>query len=204
MSSKDKIASPDHDILPVLAERYSPYCFEAKAVEPDKLVRCLEAARWSASSYNEQPWRFFLATRDDEAAWSAALECLVEPNRAWATNAGGLIFTATSRTFSRNGKPNRVAEHDIGLAASNLCVQAQALGLHTHQMAGIDMTRCRMTYHIPDGFDPVTAIAIGYAADPDSFSDEELAQRDKGPRSRKPLNEIVFGSRFGEAHPIIA
>jgi nitroreductase len=203
MSSQNKIASPDHDILPLLTERYSPYCFEPKPVEADKLRQCFEAARWAASSYNEQPWRFFLATRVDAAAWATALECLVEPNRPWAKHAGALVITAASKTFSRNGNPNRVNTHDIGLAAGNLCIQAQALGLHTHQMAGIDMTKCRMAYEIPEGFEPVTAIAIGYAADPDQFEDAELAQRDKGERSRKPLGEIVFGNKFGEAHSII-
>jgi len=202
MSSKDKIASPNHDILPVLTERYSPYCFEPRPVETDKLLACLEAARWAASSFNEQPWRYFLATRDDEKAWNAALGCLVEANQAWAKNAGVLIITAVKRTFSKNEKPNRVCEHDVGLAAGNLTVQAQALGLHVHQMAGIDMTRCRMTYNIPDGFDPMTAIAIGYAADPETFDDQELAQRDKGERTRMPFDQWVFGPKFGQAHDL--
>lgn len=204
MSSNDKIASPDHDILPVLTERYSPYCFDGRPIEPDKLRRCLEAARWAASSFNEQPWRFHLATRGDESAWQAALHCLVEANQAWAKHAGALIITAAKRTFTRNEKPNRVCEHDVGLAAANLTVQAQALGLHVHQMAGIEMTRCRQTYAIPEGFDPLTAIAIGYAADPDGFEDQELAKRDKGPRTRMPLGDWVFGGKFGQAHPITA
>lgn len=202
MISPDKIAQPDHDILPVLAERYSPYCFQPKPVEREKLLRCLEAARWAASSFNEQPWRFFVAERTDADAWHAALNCLVEANQAWAKHAGVLILTAAKRTFSRNDKPNRVCEHDLGLAAGNLTVQAQALGLHVHQMAGVELTKARQTYAIPDGFDPMTAIAIGYAADPDTFEDQELAQRDKGQRTRMAFKDWVFGAKFGDAHDI--
>jgi len=198
-----KVAKPDHQILPVLAERYSPYAFEPRAVESHKLQSCLEAARWSASSYNEQPWRFILATRDDDAAWATMLGCLVEANRGWAQQAGALIVTVTERTFSQNDKPNRVAEHDIGLAAANFCAQAQAMGLHTHQMAGIDMTSCRVTYKIPEGFDPVTAIAIGYAAPLESIEDEKLRERETAPRTRKPLSEWVFAGKFGQASDLV-
>jgi len=201
MSNPTRHADPDYPILPVLAERYSPYAFQPRIVEREKLLSCLEAARWAASSFNEQPWRFFLATREDEGAFETMLGCLVEANRAWAKNAGALVITATRRTFTKNDKPNRVCEHDLGLAAGNLTVQAQTLGLHVHQMAGIDQSKCRLTYGIPEGFDPMTAIAIGYAADPESFEDAELAERDKGPRSRMPLPEWVFGGSWGEPAP---
>ena len=199
-----KSASPEHTILPVLADRYSPYAFESRAVEPDKLLACLEAARWAASSYNEQPWRFILATRDDAEQWHKMLGCLVEANRTWAANAGALILTVARRTFSRNEKPNRVAAHDIGLAAGNLTVQAHSLGLSVHQMGGIDMTASRVTYKIPEGYEPVTAIAIGYAAPPQSIEDEELRQRETTPRTRKPLSEWVFTGKFGEASDLVS
>lgn len=199
-----KHADPDYPILPALAERYSPYAFEPRLVEKDKLMSCLEAARWAASSFNEQPWRFFLATRDDEQAFERMLGCLVEANQQWAKNAGVLIITATKRTFSKNEKPNRVCEHDLGLAAGNLVVQAQTLGLHVHQMAGIDQAKCRVTFQIPEGFDPMTGIAIGYAADPDSFQDQELAERDKGERTRMPLSDWIFGKTWGEPAPDVS
>lgn len=198
-----KTASTDHDILPLLADRYSPYAFEPRPVEPAKLLSCLEAARWAASSYNEQPWRFILATRNDKPAWDAMIGCLLEANRPWATHAGALILTVARRAFSLNEKPNRVAEHDIGLAAGNLSIQAQSLGLSVHQMAGIDMTACRVTYRIPEGFDPVTAIALGYAALPESIADEKLRQRETAPRARKPLHEWVFAGKFGEAAALV-
>ncbi|MCC6579691.1 MAG: nitroreductase family protein [Phycisphaeraceae bacterium] len=193
-----KHATTDHPVLDVIAQRYSPYAYEPRGVEPAKLLSCLEAARWAASSYNEQPWRFIVARREDAKEFARMVDCLLEANQAWAKQAGVLMLTVTSRTFSRNGKPNRVCEHDVGLAVGNLCAQATALGLAVHQMAGINLTIARQTYGIPEGFDPVTAIAVGYAADP-ATADPALAQRDRTPRTRLPLAEIVFAGNWGKS-----
>ncbi|MHB1157496.1 MAG: nitroreductase family protein [Phycisphaerales bacterium] len=202
MNNTLKTADADHPILPVLAERYSPYVFDPRPVERDKLVSCLEAARWAASSYNEQPWRVILAERSDTQAFAKALSCLSEPNQAWAKNAGALLLTVVSRTFARNGTPNRVAEHDLGLAMGNLTLQATSLGLAVHQMAGVQLPKVRQLYHLPEGFDPVTAAAIGYAALPGAGNDE-LSRRDKTPRSRRPLHEWVFGESFGNPADVV-
>lgn len=201
MSTHDiKRAAPDHPIESVLASRYSPYVFEPKPVEREKLLSCLEAARWAASSFNEQPWSFIVAQRGDEAEFARMLECLMEANQAWASDAGVLMITTASKSFSRNGNPNRVAEHDVGLAVANMTVQATALGLHIHEMAGINLAKARGTYAIADGHDPVTALALGYAA---TDGDGELAQRDLAPRSRKPLAEFVFTGTWQQSAPFV-
>ncbi len=193
MNSTDiKRANTDHPILELLAERWSPYAFDPRPVEEEKLWACLEAARWAASSYNEQPWSFLVAERGNEAEFAKMLSCLVEANQAWAKDAGVLMISVVCKTFQRNGKPNRVAEHDVGLAAGNLTMQATAIGLAVHQMAGIDLDKTRETYGIPDSHDPLTGIAVGYAADPDHAANEQFAQRDRAPRTRKPLDEFVF------------
>ncbi len=193
-----KLAQPDHSILPVMAERWSPYAFDPRPVEREKLLSCLEAARWAASSYNEQPWTFILAERSDAAAFAKALDCLVEPNQAWAKNAGVLLLTVVSRTFTRNGKPNAACEHDVGLAAGNLVLQATVQGLQGHQMIGIVAAKVRATYKVPDGHDPLTAIALGYPAAVAAGTTDPLGQRDLAPRSRKPLAETVISS-WGQA-----
>src|SRR4051812_43805902 len=113
----------DHPILQVFLDRWSPYAYDPRPVEREKLLSCLEAARWAPSSYNEQPWTFILAERTEQAEFSRMLECLVEGNQAWAKNAGVLFLTVVSRLFVKNGKPNLAAEHDIGLAAGNLVLQ---------------------------------------------------------------------------------
>jgi nitroreductase len=189
-----KHAQTDHPILPLLAERYSPYAFDPRPVEREKLLACLEAARWAASSYNEQPWTYILAERTDAAGFAKALDCLVEGNQAWAKNVGVLILTVVSRNFVKNGKPNAAAEHDVGLAAANLTFQAMSLGLHVHQMIGIVGDKVRAAYQVPAGHDPLTAIAIGYAAQVAAGATDPLAQRDLAPRGRKKISEFVVSS----------
>lgn len=193
-----KTARPDHPILPLLAERYSPYAFDPRPVESDKLLSCLEAARWAPSSYNEQPWTFLVARRENAAEFQRMLECLVDSNQVWARNAGALLITVASRSFSRNGSPNRVAEHDIGLAAANFTIQAAALGLHVHQMAGLHLGKARVAYAIPEGHDPLTAIAVGYASPPELAPTPQLADRDRAARARKPLSQFVFEGGWGK------
>lgn len=191
-----KRASPDHEILDLLAKRFSPYVFDPRPVEREKLLCCLEAARWAASSYNEQPWSFLVAARENEEEFAKMRDCLLEANQAWALQAGVLMITVAAEAFTRNGNPNRVCDHDIGLAVGNLTVQATALGLHIHQMAGINVSKTRQVYGIPETHHPLTAIALGYAGDPATAADEQLAQRDQTPRSRKPLGEFVFLGRW--------
>ena len=126
-----KVARPDHPVLPVIAERWSPYAYDPRPVERDKLLSCLEAARWAPSSYNEQPWTYILAERADAAAFARLVDCLVEGNQAWAKNVGALIVTVVSRLFKKNGKPNAACEHDVGLAAGNLALRSEE---HTSEL----------------------------------------------------------------------
>ncbi|MEQ9454277.1 MAG: nitroreductase family protein [Phycisphaeraceae bacterium] len=195
-------APTEYPIIDVAKRRWSPYGFAPKVVTSQKIRSLMEAARWAASSYNEQPWRFILAPRTDEPAFEKAMDCLIEANRGWAKNAGLLILTAVSTTFTKNGKPNRVAEHDLGLAAGNLSLQATAMGLFVHQMAGIDQDKMRETYGVPEGFTPMTAIAVGYGATLDDMP-EEFRQRDETERSRKPFDEFVYADSWGTASPLM-
>lgn len=127
------------------------------------------------------------------------LDCLMEANQVWAKNAGVLMITVAQDTFSRNNKPNRVCDHDVGLAVANLTHQATDLGLHVHQMAGLNLSKTRQAYGIPDSHHLLTAIALGYAGDPEKAEDEQLAERDQGQRSRKPLSEFVFHGQWNES-----
>lgn len=195
MSNHPKAASPDHPIHDLIANRWSPYAFDGRPVEQSKLHSCLEAARWAASSFNEQPWSLIVATRNSPTDFANMLECLAEANQPWAARTGVLILTVTSHSFSRNGKPNRTAEHDVGLAIGNLTVQATSLGLAVHQMAGVNLSKARQVYAIPDSHNPLTVVALGYAAD--SGTDDAFAERDQTPRTRKPLSEFVFTSAWG-------
>jgi nitroreductase len=199
MASHPKLAQPAHPILPVFAERWSPYAYDPRPVEREKLLSCLEAARWAASSYNEQPWTFILAERTDQAEFARMLACLVEGNQAWAKNAGVLMLAIVARNFVKNGKPNKAAEHDVGFAAGSMALQATALGLQGHQMIGIEPAKVRATYKVPEGYDPHTAIALGYPAAVQPGTTDPLAQRDLAPRTRKSLSEIVISGAWGQS-----
>ncbi len=193
----EKPADTQYPILDVLKKRWSPYTFSDRAVEPQKL-RCLfEAARWAASSFNEQPWRFIVATREDPAAFAKALDCLVDANQAWAKVTPVLVLCVTKDNFTRNDKPNNVSQHDLGLAMGNLSIQATSLGLHVHMMAGIEADKVRSGYNVPKGFTPLTACAIGYQGDHADL-DPEIKKRDQGPRTRAAFTDFVFGDSFGQ------
>jgi nitroreductase len=197
----NKTASTDYPILPVLSKRWSPYGFADRPVAGADLRSLFEAARWAASSYNEQPWSYLLATKEDPAEFARLLSCLVEANQAWAKAAPVLVLGIVSLRFAKNSKDNRAAVHDLGLASANLVVEATSRHLRVHQMIGILPDRARELYQIPKHSEAWTAIAIGYAADPVRLPDA-LKERDLATRQRKPLSEFVFTGQCGRPAPL--
>jgi nitroreductase len=196
-----KKAVTDHPILQALAERWSPYGFEDRPVSEADLRSLFEAARWAASSYNEQPWNYLVATRENPQEFGRLLSCLVEANQAWAKAAPVLALGVVSLRFSKNNKDNRAAVHDLGLAAGNLVVEATTRGISVHQMIGILPDKAREVYGIPEHFEAWTALAIGYKADPAKLPDA-LKARDLAPRQRKPLSEFVFTGHWAKPSPL--
>ena len=165
------------------------------------LCSLFEAARCAASSYNEQPWSYLVATRENPAEFGRLLSCLVEGNQAWAKEAPVLVLGIVSLRFARNNQDNRAAVHDLGLAAGNLLAEATTRGLSVHQMIGILPDKARELYQIPEHFEAWTAMAIGYKADPTKLPDV-LRERDTALRQRKPLNKFVFTGRWGQPMPL--
>ncbi len=199
MEKLAQIDSPIHDLL---RRRWSPRAFADRTVEPEKLRSLLEAARWAPSSFNEQPWAYFVAARDEPAEYNRLLSLLVEGNVTWARRAPVLMLSVARLNFERTGKPNRHALHDVGLASGNLVTQATTMDLVVHQMAGFHVEKARTLFSIPEGWEPVAAIAVGYPGDPDSLP-EKLRERELAPRSRKPLEQFVFTGRWGLSSPVI-
>jgi len=191
-----KKASPEHPIQDFVANRWSPYGFSDRDVSEADLRSLFEAARWAASSYNEQPWSYIVATRAQTSEFERLLSCLVEENQLWAKTASVLVLGVATLNFKRTDKPNKAAIHDLGLAAGNLVLEATVRGLSVHQMIGILPDRARELYEIQDGSEAVTGIAIGYAGDPDALPDH-LKERDLAPRERRPLSNFVFGGSWG-------
>jgi nitroreductase len=193
-----KHAKTDYPVHELIQRRWSPYGFADRPVKDEDLRSLFEAARWAPSSYNEQPWSYIVARREDPGAFAQLLSCLVEPNQAWARQAAVLALGVTSLKFKRNDKPNKAAIHDLGLAAMSLTLEATSRGLSVHQMIGLLPDRARELYQVPPDQQVVTALAIGYAAEPESLPDQ-LRQRDTTARARKPIAEFVFAGAWGQA-----
>ncbi|GIW70753.1 MAG: hypothetical protein KatS3mg102_0295 [Planctomycetota bacterium] len=193
----DKPAPADHPIHELIRRRWSPRAFADRPVAPELLRSLFEAARWAASSYNEQPWRYIVAPREDQQTYGKLLDCLVPGNQRWARHAPVLALSVARLRFTHNDRPNRHAWHDVGAASALLALEATARGLAIHQMAGFEAERARQAFGIPQEFDPVAAIALGYPGDPQALP-EDLRERELAPRQRRPLAETVFGGRWGE------
>jgi nitroreductase len=194
----EKPADTQHPIHDLIKRRWSPRAFSDQQIEAEKLHMLLEAARWAPSSNNEQPWRFIVANKDHETEWNRLLACLVEGNRKWAYRAPVLILSVASLNFQDDSTPNRHALHDTGMAVENLVLQATALGLATHQMAGFDVEKARADLKIPSGYEPVAMIAVGYPGDL-AFLPDRLRERELQPRSRQPISEWTFSGQWGES-----
>jgi nitroreductase len=116
-------------VIEDILKRWSPRAYSDKPVTPQSLKEVFEAARWAASSYNEQPWRFLVGHRGDET-YRKIFDALVEFNQSWAKSAPVLILSAGKKTFTSNGSPNHYQLHDVGAATAYIALQATALGFH--------------------------------------------------------------------------
>ena len=191
----NKHANNDYPIHQLIKERWSPRVFDEKPVEPEKLHSIFEAARWAASSMNEQPWRFIYAHKGTPE-YDKIVDCLMEFNQGWAPNAQVLILSAYKENFD-SGKENFHASHDLGLAVGNLSLQAQSLGLAVHQMAGLYWQKAQEVFNVPEGFHIATCIAIGYYGGDITKLNDDLQKSETAGRSRKSQSEIAFEGKWG-------
>ncbi|MEK6304427.1 MAG: nitroreductase family protein [Acidobacteriota bacterium] len=193
----EKAAPADYPINELMRGRWSQRAFASRGVEREKILTMLEAARWAPSCFNDQPRFFLVFDGADADALERARGCLTEGN-AWALKAPVLMLSVVRDTFEQNGKPNRWAQHDAGLATENLLLEAVELGLAAHPMAGYDADRARSEFSIPEGFTPIAMIAIGYPyrGKLDDL-DEKLRGKELAPRARKPIAAMAFAGRWG-------
>jgi nitroreductase len=206
MSSNSNTSLPEkagfeYPVHELIAKRQSGRAFSTKPVDAATLGSVLEAARWAASCSNEQPWNFIVtkraaAEKDKLSAHERLLGCLVDFNIQWAQHAPVLILSVARLNFAASGKPNRHALYDVGQAAANLALQATALGLMAHQMAGFDAEKARSEFLIPAGNEPASVVAVGYPGDPASLPDK-LREKELAPRQRKPQHDFVFWDTWG-------
>jgi nitroreductase len=195
VSSSHESASFEYPVHELIAKRWSGRAFSSRVVDTTTIGSLLEAARWAASCSNEQPWNFIVTEKEKRPDYDRLLGCLLEFNFQWAQHAPVLMLSIARLNFASTGKPNRHALHDVGQAAAGLALQATALGLIAHQMAGFDVQKARDEFLIPEGYEPCAVIAVGYPGDLASLSDK-LRQKELAPRQRKPLRDFVFSGKW--------
>ena len=176
----------DHEIEPLFLKRVSWRALTPE-VSGQELHRCLEAARWASSTYNEQEWRFLYAKHGTDT-FATFHGFLAEGNQPWAKDAGWLLVVCSLTKFTRNDKPNTVHEYDAGASAMCFALQAAAIGLTAHQMGGFDRGKARAQLGVPEHAELHAMIALGRPGDPDTLSEDY--QKLEEPTGRKPLAEI--------------
>jgi nitroreductase len=199
----ERAAPTDVPVHELIQNRWSPRAFAEKPVSAETLRALFEAARWAPSSNNEQPWAYLVASQEDAENFAKMLSVLVEFNASWARNAPVLALSVAHLKTQREGKPNRVALHDVGSATAQLTFEANSRGLLVHQMAGFDAEKARQAFAIPADWEPVAAIALGYPGNPESLP-ERLREREIAPRIRKPMGEFVMSGTWGHTAPFVA
>lgn len=190
----NKVSKPAVTVAPVIdviRERWSPRAFDSRPVEREKLLSVLEAARWAASSTNAQPWRFIVATCDNPAEFEKMLNIIKEGNQTWAQHAPVLML-AVAKMHHDNGDINRHATHDTGMALAHIALQATALDLYIRMMGGFYVEKAVEAYNIPEGYEPITALALGYYGDPQQLEEQRREQELSAQRHRKPMSAMVF------------
>jgi nitroreductase len=180
-------------VLPIILERWSPRSYDSREVSLADLRLIFEAARWAPSSSNEQPWRYLVGRRNSQTH-SKIAACLNPGNQIWAAHVAVLMLGVARTRFARNDTPNAYAFYDLGAATMLITLQAAALGLVTHQMAGFDHAAIRTALGIPEDFLLGSVMAIGHQGEPSALPNEKLLGSETATRTRKPLSEIAFSA----------
>jgi nitroreductase len=192
----EKLAPNAFPLNWLLRRRWSPTVFQDRAIEPGHLAQIFEAARWSASCFNEQPWNFVTASRHATPLdFQNLLGCLSPANWAWAKDAPFLMFSVAKRDFSVTGKANRWSWYDSGQALAHLSIEAMDLGIFVHPMAGFAEIKSKECMQVPDTHEVVCAIAMGYGVESPNIPAESRAREDK-PRTRNDAASFLHQGRF--------
>lgn len=193
---ESKKAKPSVPINELSTHRWSPRSFRLAEIEDEKLLSIFEAARWSASAFNEQPWRFIIGKNGDDT-FKKIFDSLVEFNQNWAKNASVLVLNIYKKTFSHNSQPNATALYDLGQAVSASVLEAVNQGLIAHQMSGFDIEKATEAFQLEDDFVCVSVTALGYLEKPDTLP-EELFKVELQNRMRKGVDQLVFTDQLNQ------
>ena len=185
-----KAADVEHDINEILKNRWSPRAFSERSVSVEDLKAVFEAARWSPSCYNDQPWYFIACTKENEEGYGKIFSTLAEFNQNWAKSAPVLIIAYAKINFHHNNKPNAWAEYDLGQAVAHLTFEAVSRGLYIHQMGGFSEEKVKTNFYIDGEYTVKTILALGYIGDKEQLP-VDLQKQEEAARKRKDYNKVV-------------
>ena len=190
--------TPEHPVDPQFIQRWSPRAYSNEAISQAELMSLFEAARWTPSTSNTQPWRFVYAL-GGSGDFEAMCGTLAPANRAWAQRASALIAvvsaTATVAPGSEESKPLPMHAFDTGAAWMSLALQAHLMGWSTHAMGGVDRDALRRLLAVPEAFALHCVVAVGRQGDKAML--DETQQAREAPNARQPLSAMVCEGRFG-------
>lgn len=183
-----KKAQTQNPVLDIIKDRWSARSFSDKLITPEVMDTLLEAASWSFSGNNEQPWRYAVAYRGTPL-FDQFFNLLSVGNQPWCKDAAALVLSL-GKKHNANGNPNVAMMHDIGSANMLLTLQANSHGIYTHVLGGYDVAKANELFNLESqDLAPVYMIALGYLDEADKLI-EPFKTREVTPRSRKSLEEI--------------
>jgi nitroreductase len=183
---------------PLIAERWSPRALDRTPLADDEVTALLEAARWAPSANNHQPWRFLVGrvTADGaDSTYKGLYDSLHEFNQVWVSGAP-LLIAAITEVEHEDGSTRDIGPYELGLAVSQLTLEAASRGIYVHQLGGFDAGQVGRTFDVPVQYRTLAVLAVGRLGDPDDLPGW-AAERENAPRERKPLSEIAFVDSFG-------
>ncbi len=171
--------------LDLVNKRQSDRAYLNKAIESEKIDRCLEAARMAPSACNSQPWTFIVVNdkKLKNLIADATSNVLLPLNHFTKQAPVHIVIVQESpKLTARLGgliKDKEFPLIDIGIAAEHFCLQATSEDLGSCMLGWFNEKKVKELLEIPEIKRPVLIITLGYPA-------KKLRAK-----KRKKLNEIV-------------
>lgn len=171
------------EFFELIQKRESCRSFKETPVENEKLRRCIEAAHFSPSACNSQPWRY-IVVNDPELSPKVA-KCVQDMGMNKFTNncpAFAVVLETGASLMSRLGgkvMDQQFAPLDVGISVAHFCLQATELGLSTCILGWLNESKINELFNIPKNERVRLVLAVGYAAN-DTLR----------PKQRKPIEAI--------------
>jgi nitroreductase len=157
------------EFFELINKRQSCRKYSDKAVEKEKLVKCIEAARMAPSACNSQPWHFVVVNKKELSAKVAlCLQDKIMNKFTSECSAFIVVVEESGNLTSRAGaliKQQDYRSIDIGIATEHICLAAAAQDLGTCILGWFDEKELKKLLNISKLKRIKLVVAIGYPKD---------------------------------------